>query len=120
MAYESLNEFTEWCYNKYVEYTRKNDFIRSSIYEDVLKNHLQWNLKGRRLVTQRHLAKFLVKNIYKAHIEGKTDKLTYTGEKGKKEFEDEMTKYEELLRKENFPDDSIRELVIMKREQYGT
>ncbi|MCH5685563.1 hypothetical protein LWM68_15670 [Niabella sp. W65] len=57
MAYETLNDFTDWCYNRFVEYNRKNKFNEAGIYHDMLKKHFDWNLKGRRLTSQRQRAK---------------------------------------------------------------
>jgi len=119
MAYETLNDFTDWCYNRFVECNRKSKFSEAGIYHDMLKKHFEWNLKGRRLVTQRLRAKNRLLDIWEATKSGKLDKLTYSGAEGRKEFNDVMAAYEKELQAFGFPEEIITELIIQKKENYG-
>lgn len=119
MAYETLNDFTDWCFNRFVEHNREGKYTVAGIYHDMLKKHFEWNLKGRRLTTQRQRAKNRLHDIMNAMKAGKLDKLTYTGEEGKKEFNDVIAAYEKQLRDFGYPEETINELIILKKENYG-
>ncbi len=115
MAYDTLDEFTEWCYNSYVEATRSDRYREATVYYLVLHQHLTLNLKARRLVSQRIKAKSLLKDIDNAGKAGKSYSLTYTGEKGVHEFKEMIAAYEKQLRELGYSEDNITELIIQKK-----
>lgn len=119
MAYETLYEFTQWCYNSIVDAIRaENDKVATTLIE-VLRQHLSLNLKAGKFVSQRQHARNLLKQIEKAQKQGLTRKLHYTGEKFQQEMKDAISAYENWLRSQNYPEDYITELIIIKKEQYG-
>lgn len=85
----------------------------------MLIKHLEWNLKGRRLTTQRQSAKNRLKDIMSAMKAGKLDKLTYSGVEGQREFEEVIAAYEKELKDFGFSEETINELIILKKENYG-
>lgn len=119
MANETLDLFTDWCYNEFVRLYREKKFREASIFHETLLKHSTWNLCGRRLVSQRMHAKGLIKDIEKAGKAGKTEKLLFTGQKGRDEFIKTITEYEKALRNEGYPENVILDLVIIKKEEYG-
>jgi hypothetical protein len=119
MAYESLYEFTEWCYNSYVDAVRAHEYTKAYLLRQVLQQHYTLNLKPGRFVSQRQQARNLLRAIDKAEKAGITDTIHYTGAKFLQELNAALADYEALLRRMDFPEDYIQELLIQKKLDYG-
>lgn len=119
MAYENNHDFTDWLYNRYVVALRKNDYTRMIVFSDVLNQYVIKVLSQRKFSKQKRHAKELLKTIEKAHKNETIHKLLLTGDEGKQEFEKAMADYEAMLREMDFSEETITELVIEKRFNYG-
>lgn len=117
---EQINEksFTDWLYNRYVEASRKNDSVQTSIYLDLLDRCVN-TMTQRKFSRLRRYARERIKTITVAMKNGKLNKLLFTGDEGQQEFETAMADYEKRLREMYFSEESIREMVIQKRMNYG-
>lgn len=119
MAYLQNYDFTDWLYNRYVEAIRNNDTSKAVVYTEVLNQFIRWTFNHPRYSQQKRHARLLIKEIYRAIKNGTSHKLVVTGEEGKQEFQQKMAEYEQELRDAGFPEDSIIELVVEKRLNYG-
>ncbi len=77
MAHESLNEFTDWCYNRFVDELQKSQRISPML---VLMMHIEKNLKSSRFKDQRFYARMRLKDIEDFLKKPDMDKLRYRGE----------------------------------------
>lgn len=118
--YKTLNGFTEWCYNRYVEHCRKGAFSYADIYYQTLQNHYLWNLKGKDFASQREKAKKLLQTILKAMKEGSLDKLPYEGAEGRQERDYKINRYKEQLMQEGHSEKMIKKLILLKRKEDRT
>lgn len=119
MAYENNNDFTDWLYNRYVEALRKNDTIRVLVFLDALNQYFIKALTQRRFSKQKRYTGNLLKSIEKAHKNGTANKLTLIGEEWQQEFQKAIADYEKSLREMDFDEETIRELIIEKKCNYG-
>jgi len=119
MAYDNNNDFTDWLYNSYVRALRKEDYVRMLVFSDVLNQYISKALSQRKFSNLRRHAKELVKTIDKANRNGNPRKLLLTGEEGEQEFKKTIADYEQSLREMNLSEETITELIIEKRFNYG-
>lgn len=119
MAYENNNEFSEWLYNRYVETWRKGDITKAFVFSDILRVYIEIALKQRKFSKQKRRANELYKTIYKALQNKTTNKLLLTGQEGTLEFEKTIADYEAMLREMNCPEETMKDLIIEKRFNYG-
>ncbi len=119
MAYTTPNyDFTDWLYNRYVEARRKNDFLKAFVFLDVLNQFVIWTDQPK-YRQQKRYAKELIKAIGKAVKNSTAHRLLLRGEEGQREFEQKMAAYEKELNEIGYDQETIRELVIDKRWNYG-
>lgn len=119
MAYETIYQFTEWCYNRIVETYRAGKYEASRAYEDTLRQHLALNLKAGKFVDQRRQARNLLQKIDRATKTGNKRRLPYTGEKYEEQKRIEIEESEKALRKVGMPEETINYLIKLKKENYG-
>lgn len=119
MAYETIKDFTEWCYNGYIDANKANRFQAADTLRDVLKQHLTLNLKAGKFVDQRRHARNLLEKIDKAAKTGNTSRLAYTGEKYNLQKETDINQSERILRECGVPEENITFLINLKRQNYG-
>jgi len=112
-------KFADWLYNRFVENYRKQDISKAFIFYDVLIQYKLFAQQLTKLSDQRRHIKQLHGNITKALKEKKADTLLLTGDEGQKEFEKTIADFEAMLRDMNCPEETIRDLVIEKRFNYG-
>jgi len=119
MAYETMRDFTDWCYNGYVDANKANRFQAADTLRDVLKQHLTYNLKAGKFVDQRRHARNLLEKIDKAAKTGNTSRLPYTGERYKIQKEADLKQSERILRECGLPEEHISYSMNLKRQHYG-
>ena len=119
MAYETIYQFTEWCYNRMIETYRAGKYEASSAYEETLRQHLALNLKPGKFVSQRRQARNLVRNIDNATKTGNKTRLPYTGEKYEQQKRVDIEETERILRKVGMPEQTINYLIQLKKENYA-
>jgi hypothetical protein len=119
MAYENNNEFTDWLYNRYVEAMRKNDIMRQFVFYDVLNEYINKTLNQHKFRGLKRYANNLLKTIQKAHKNGTAKKLELSGDEWQLEFQKAMADYEKNLREMDFDENTIREMIIEKKMNYG-
>lgn len=113
------NDFADWLYNRYVESIRNEDFVSLTVFFDVLNKYKDTVLTLRGLSKQKRHADKLLKIIHKAHKHRTTKKIQLTGAEWKQEFERAITEYETMLTEMNLSKETIKEMVIEKRCNYG-
>ncbi|RLJ75167.1 hypothetical protein [Pedobacter alluvionis] len=119
MNNDTDNKFTDWIYNRYVESIRNEDFTRMTLFFDVLSKYINTSLTQRRQSKQRRYADRLLKAIHKAHKSGTAKKLQLAGAEWQQEFEKAIAEYETMLTDMNLSKETIQEMVIEKRFNYG-
>lgn len=119
MAYQNNNDFTDWLYNRYIEAMRKNDTVRQFVFYDVLNQFICTALNQRRFSGLKRYANNLLKTIQKAHKNGTAHKLPLSGEEWKQEFHKAIADYEKSLHEMGFGEETIKELIIEKKYNYG-
>ncbi|HRB71481.1 MAG: hypothetical protein E2604_11395 [Flavobacterium sp.] len=115
---ENEKALTDWLYNRFVEASRKGKHEQTDIYLELLNKCVN-TMTQRKFGTLRRFARGRLKTIYTALKSGTVKKLLLTGDEGTKEFEKTISDYEKSLREMNFPEETIKELVIEKRINYG-
>ncbi len=118
---KTINETTlvDWIYNRFVEAVRKNDFIQSSIYQDILNKTINLLPSGRKYSAIKRRAKEHQKEITIAYKSGKPQKLQYTGTEFVADFNRVIAEYEIELRNMDFDEDTIQYLLSEKKLSYG-
>jgi predicted transcriptional regulator len=119
MSYVVNNDFADWIYNRYVEFLRKKDLKSTMVFLDVLEKYISTGLTERKFSRQRRHANGLLKTIYKAMKTGKSDKLELTGKEWTQEFEKKIKEYEKSLIDMGFDEETIEQMVIEKKYNYG-
>jgi hypothetical protein len=77
MAHESMNEFTDWCYNRFVDEFQKSLRISPMV---ALMMHIEKNLKSSRFKDQRFYARMRLKDMEDFLKNPDVDSLRYRGE----------------------------------------
>ena len=115
--YRSLNGFTDWCYNRFVEHNRKSASSDDDIYYEILQKHYLWNLKHPQFAKQRARAKQLLQRILKAITTDTLNSLPYTGAEGKSELEQQIYRYKTQLMQQGYSEEQIKKLIRAKRKE---
>jgi len=116
---ENEKGYTDWLYNRYVDAVRINDHVKAGVYLDLLERCLNM-FTTRKFSRLRRYARERLKVITNAQRKSALSKLLLTGEEGTREFEKNMYDYEQGLREMLFSEETIRELVIEKKINYGS
>lgn len=116
---ENEKGYTDFLYNRYVEAVRINDHVKSWIYLDMLERCVNM-FTTRKFSRLRRYARERLKVIKTAQRASKLSKLLLTGDEGKREFEKTIYDYEQGLRELLFSEETIRDLVVQKRMNYGS
>lgn len=78
-ATKTLNSFTDWCYNRFVQYSKEGMSTQANIYYEILQKHSLWNLRPKQFVKQRSRAKDLLQRISNALENDTLNMLAYVG-----------------------------------------
>jgi hypothetical protein len=113
------NSLVDWLYNRFVEAVRKNDYSKSFIYEDVLNKTIHLLPAGRKYSALKRRAKALTKEILKASKSSSPKELHYTGAEFVADFKRAIAEYEQELRDLDIDEETIKEMVIEKKMNYG-
>lgn len=119
MTYQNNNDFADWLYNRYVEALRKSDTLRAIVFYDVLNQYISKALTLRGLNAQKRYTRKLLKTIEKAHKNGTPHKLQLLGAEWQSEFQKAIADYEKNLREMGVDEETITELIIEKKCNYG-
>lgn len=76
---KTLNSFTDWCYNRVVQYSKEGMSIEANIYYEILQKHFLWNLRPKQFVKQRAKAKDLLQRVSNALGTDTLNTLVYVG-----------------------------------------